>query len=140
MSGYRVAMASAGLPIEPELVREGNWEIGGGYQQARCLLGLPEPPTAIFAFNDNMAVGVLQAAREAGLEVPRDLSVVGFDDVEVSSLLVPPLTTVRQPLEEMGRVAVGLLQRLIEGQALEAARLELATRLVARSSTAPPKM
>jgi LacI family transcriptional regulator len=139
MSGFRVAMAAAGLPLEAQLIREGDFQIEGGYQHGRCLLSLPEPPTAIFAFNDNMAVGVLQAAREAGFEVPRDLSVVGFDDVEIASLLVPPLTTVRQPLEEMGRVAVGLLQRLIEGHSLEAARLELATRLVIRSSTAPPR-
>lgn len=139
MSGYRVAMASVDLPIEEQLVREADWEIEGGYRQAQGLLRLPERPTAIFAFNDNMAVGVMRAAHEAGLDVPRDLSVVGFDDAGVSSILVPSLTTVRQPLQEMGRVAVGLLHRLIEGQTLEAARLELATRLVVRHSTAPPR-
>jgi LacI family transcriptional regulator len=139
MSGYRVAMASAGLPIEEHLVREANWQIDGGLEQARCLLRLPEPPTAIFAFNDNMAIGVMQAAHEAGLSIPRDLSIVGFDDVELSSVFVPSLTTVRQPLQEMGRVAVDLLHRLIGGQTLEAARLELATRLVVRCSTAPPR-
>ena len=108
-----------------------------GYAAAGRLLDLAERPTAIFASNDNMAVGVLQAARERGLSVPEDLSVVGFDDAEVARSVTPALTTVRQPLAELGRTAVSLLMRLVEGQRVEALRVELATRLVLRDSTSP---
>ena len=85
-----------------------------------------------------MAVGAIQAARERGLRVPEDLSVVGFDDADISRIVTPMLTTVRQPLEEMGRMAVSLLTRLLEQQRVETLRIELATRLVLRESTAPP--
>jgi len=102
------------------------------------LLDLPDPPTAIFAFNDNLAIGAVQAAQARGLRVPEDLSVVGFDDVEPATIVTPALTTVRQPLAEMGRTAVSLLVRLLEGQLIETLHLELSTRLVVRQSTAPP--
>ena len=85
-----------------------------------------------------MAIGVLRAARERGVQVPRDLSVVGFDDVEPALIASPTLTTVRQPLQEMGRVGAALLYRLLDGQPLDATRVELSTRLVVRESTAPP--
>jgi LacI family transcriptional regulator len=103
------------------------------------LLDGPQPPTAIFAFNDNMAVGVLRAARARGIRVPEDLSVVGFDDSEQAAIVTPALTTVRQPLAEMGRMAVSLLLRLLENQRVEGLNVELATRLVVRDSTAPPR-
>jgi len=122
----------------PELVAVAEFEIAGGQEAAATLLDLPDPPTAIFASNDNMAIGVLQVARERGLRVPEELSVVGFDDSDRASIVTPALTTVRQPLEEMGRIAVSLLMRLIDGQRVEALRVELATRLVVRDSTAPP--
>ena len=117
----------------------GNFEIEGGRAAAHALLALPEPPTAIFASNDNMAVGAIHAARERGLSVPEDLSVVGFDDADISRIVSPALTTVRQPLEEMGRMAVSLLTRLLDKQKVETLRVELATRLVLRDSTAPPR-
>jgi LacI family transcriptional regulator len=139
LAGYQAAMASAGLPIDPDLIYHSDWQIEGGIAGARHLLDLPDPPTAIFAFNDNMAIGVMQVARERGLQIPCDLSVVGVDDIEMTECLAPPLTTVRQPLREMGRVACGLLMRLIEGQEVEAARLDLANRLIARESTGPPR-
>ena len=100
--------------------------------------GPAPPPTAIFAFNDNLAIGAIQAARGHGLRVPEDLSVAGFDDSEHASLITPALTTVRQPLAEMGRTAVNLLRRLIDGQRVETLHVELGTRLVVRDSTAPP--
>jgi hypothetical protein len=84
-------------------------EIPGGREAARKLFDLPEPPTAIFAFNDNLAIGAIQAARRRGLRVPEDVSIVGFDDVEHATIVTPPLTTVRQPLAEMGRAAATLL-------------------------------
>ena len=137
--GYHAALAAAGILPDPELEVESDFEIDGGLKAAATLLDLAEPPTAIFAFNDNLAIGVLQAARARGLRVPEDLSVVGFDDVEHATIVTPTLTTVRQPLAEMGRTAVSLLMRLLEGQRFETLHVELATRLVVRESTAPPR-
>ena len=137
IEGYHAALAAAGVLPAGELLAEGDFEMPSGYAAAGRLLDLAERPTAIFASNDNMAVGVLQAARERGLSVPEDLSVVGFDDGELARSVTPALTTVRQPLAELGRTAVSLLMRLIEGQRVEALRVELATRLVLRDSTSP---
>jgi LacI family transcriptional regulator len=138
--GYYAALAGAGIVPDPALVIESDFEIQGGRRAADVLLDLPDPPTAIFAFNDNLAIGVIQAARSRGLRVPYDLSVVGFDDVEHATIVTPTLTTVRQPLAEMGRTAVSLLMRLLERQRFETLRVELATRLVVRESTAPPRV
>lgn len=138
LEGYRVALASAGAPIDPDLVVEGDFTSESGYSAARRLALLPDPPTAIVASNDNMAAGALRAASEHGLRVPDDLSIVGFDDTAVARDLIPRLTTVRQPLAELGRTAVSLLNRLIEGQSTETLRVELATRLIVRESTGPP--
>lgn len=138
LAGFQSAVLEAGLASDV-LLGEADFLIEGGYQVAREILSLPEPPTAIFAFNDNMAVAALQAARELGLDVPRDLSVVGFDDIEVAAYLTPPLTTVRQPLQEMGRVAVNLLFRLLGSRPVDVTRVELSTRLITRGSTAPPR-
>lgn len=139
VEGYHTALAGAGVLPTDELLVDGDFRLVGGHRAASALLDLPDRPTAIFAFNDNMAIGTLQAARERGLHVPEDLSIVGFDDSEHGRIVTPPLTTVRQPLEEMGRIAVSLLLRLIDGQRLEALRVELATRLVVRDSTGPPR-
>jgi LacI family transcriptional regulator len=139
LNGYHAALAAAGIGPAPALVRESDFEIEAGYAAACKLLDLPERPTAIFAFNDNVAVGTLRAAHERGVRVPDDLSVVGFDDSEQAPIVTPALTTVRQPLAEMGRMAVSLLSRLLDSQRLEALRVELATKLVIRDSTAPPR-
>jgi len=137
LRGFHAALGAAGILAAPELVVEGTFEIEPGLKAARRLLDLHEPPTAIFAFNDNLAIGVLQAARERGVRVPEELSVVGFDDVEAAEIVTPALTTVRQPLAEMGRMAVSLLERLIEGQRIEALHVELRTQLVVRQSSGP---
>jgi LacI family transcriptional regulator len=136
--GYYAALAEAGITPDRQLELEGDFRIDSGVEATLRLLDLPEPPTAIFAFNDNMAIGALRAARARGVRVPEELSVVGFDDLEEAEIVTPPLTTVRQPLAEMGRIAVSLLTRLLEGQSLEALHVELMTRLVVRESTAPP--
>jgi LacI family transcriptional regulator len=136
--GYRAALASAGILPDPRLEVESLPEIEPGREAAEALLDLDRPPTAIFAFNDNIAIGAIQAARARGLRVPEDLSVVGFDDVEHATIVTPALTTVRQPLAEMGRTAVSLLTRLLDRQSFETLHVELATRLVVRDSTAPP--
>jgi LacI family transcriptional regulator len=135
--GYQAALASAGILPDGSLEVECEFEIEPGRKAAEYLLDLPSPPTAIFAFNDNLAIGAIQAAQARGLRVPEDLSVVGFDDVEHATIVRPALTTVRQPLAEMGRTAVNLLMRLLERQRFETMHIELATRLVVRESTAP---
>ncbi len=137
--GFRGALAAAGILLEPELVAQGDWLIPLGMEAAEQLLALPEPPTAIFAFNDNMAIGALHAARRHGLSVPDDLSVVGFDDTDQAQIVTPMLTSVRQPLAEMGRMGVSLLGRILDGQRVDALRLELSTTLVVRDSTARPR-
>ena len=103
------ALAAAGVLPDPALVRRVGLRDRGRCEAARRCSTLPDPPTAIFAFNDNMALGAHRAARERGLRVPEDLSVVGFDDSEQAAIVTPALTTVRQPLAEMGRMAVSLL-------------------------------
>ena len=120
---------------DPRLVASSNFRIDGGRQAGAGLLALADPPTAIFAFNDTMAIGAMQAARERGLEIPDDLSIVGFDDTEEALIAVPALTTVRQPLAEMGRTAVSLLLRQLENRRFEPLRVELETKLVVRDST-----
>ena len=138
LNGYRSALAAAGVLAARDLVVESDFSIESGEAAAAALLDLPERPTAIFGFNDNVAIGALRAAEARGLTVPDDLSVVGFDDSEQSGLVTPALTTVRQPLAEMGRMAVSLLLRLLDHQRVEAMNIELATRLVVRESTAAP--
>jgi LacI family transcriptional regulator len=139
IDGYHTALAAAGVLPTAELVVEGDFLFESGYPAAVRLLDLAEPPTAILASNDNMAVGALQAARARGLRVPEDLSIVGYDDSEKASIVTPALTTVRQPLEELGRTAVSLLTRLLDRQRVEALHVELAIKLVVRDSTAPPR-
>ncbi|MCL2418205.1 MAG: LacI family transcriptional regulator [Conexibacteraceae bacterium] len=139
LRGYRIALGEAGITPDPSLQVEANFRDNGGRAAMEQLLALPERPTAIFAFNDMLAVGVLQAAGKHGLRVPADISVVGFDDTFEASILDPPLTTVRQPLAEMGRMAVSQLVRLLQNQRIEALHVELATKLVVRGSTAGPR-
>jgi LacI family transcriptional regulator len=137
LAGYRTALIQAGLPVDDELVRGGDYGVDAGFRAASLLLRLDDPPTAVFATSDDTAIGVLRAAREHGVRVPEDLSVVGFDDHPVAAWLDPALTTVRQPLDEMGDAAVSLAHRARDG-APGPVHLELATRLVVRGSTAPP--
>ncbi len=138
MHGFRAACETAGVAVPPERVLIGSYDFGAGVDGGSALLDLDEPPTGIFAATDEIAAGVLEAARLRGLRVPEELSVVGFDDTAVAEVLSPPLTTVRQPLREMGRVALRTALRLADREQLESHHVELATELVVRSSTAPP--
>jgi DNA-binding LacI/PurR family transcriptional regulator len=138
LAGYHAALAAAGLPIRPELVVQGDYLVESGYRGGRQLLAGPQRPTAVFALNDIMAAGVMQAARAMALSVPSDLSVVGFDDRECAALLSPPLTTVRLPATEIGRVGAELLYRLLSSHPVEAAHVHVSTSLVVRASTAAP--
>jgi LacI family transcriptional regulator len=136
LNGFHGAMAAAGVLPDPSLVLDSGFDIESGAKAAARLLDMADTPTAIFAFNDNTAIGALRVARERGISVPDELSIVGFDDSEQSAIVTPALTTVRQPLAEMGRMAVSLLVRLLDGQRLEALHIELKTRLIVRASTA----
>jgi LacI family transcriptional regulator len=139
LDGYRAELQAAGLPVDPDLVAEGEFDFESGFRAGRRLIDLADPPTAIFAANDQMALGVTEALRRARLRVPDDISVVGFDDLPLVRWSSPPLTTVGQPLVAMGRLAVHTVRRLVQGERLESPRVELATRLVVRDSTAPPR-
>ena len=136
--GYRSALEQAGLPTDPALLRHGDFQHEGGFRCGGELLDLAAPPTAIFAGSDQQALGVYEAARQRGLRVPEELSVVGFDDLPAARWVSPPLTTVRQPLADMGRVAAEMLGDLISGTPLRSQRVELSTDLVIRDSTARP--
>jgi LacI family transcriptional regulator len=138
LRGYHAALAGAGVLPDESLVRYSNFRVDGGREQAAALLDLPEPPTAVFAFNDGMAIGVMQEAAARGLKVPGDCSVVGFDDTVEATVAVPGLTTVRQPLAELGRTAVSVLLRQLGNRQFEPLRIELETRLVTRDSTGEP--
>jgi LacI family transcriptional regulator len=138
LRGYYAAMAGAGVLPDAQLVAESNFKVEGGFDAAARLLELPDRPTAIFAFNDPLAIGAMRAARSRGLRVPEEVSIVGFDDTIEAQFVTPGLTTVRQPLTEMGRMAVSLLVRLLENQAHATLHVELATTLVIRGSTTRP--
>lgn len=138
LAGHRAALAQTGILLTPERLRHIEPTAAEGRQAAADLLDRTPRPTAIVCFNDKVAVGTLQAARQRGLRVPGDLSIAGFDDIDLSQATDPPLTTVRQPLQEMGRIAVTHLMRVLEGHQPEALHIELATTLVVRESTAPP--
>ncbi|EGG43259.1 MULTISPECIES: LacI family DNA-binding transcriptional regulator [Streptomyces] len=139
MHGYRAAMEAEGAKVPESYVRPGEFTYATGLHGAAGLLDLPEPPTAVFAGNDDIAVGVIEAARARGMRVPEDLSVVGFDDTSLAEMASPPLTTVRQPLREMGGAALRTALRLANGETIESHHIELATALVVRTSTAPPR-
>jgi LacI family transcriptional regulator len=135
VAGHRAALAQAGILLTRDRVRHIEATTAAGRAAATDLLSSSSRPTAIVCFNDKVAVGTVQAARELGLRVPADLSIAGFDDIDLSRATDPPLTTVRQPLQEMGRIAVTQLMRVLDGHRPEALHIELATTLVVRGST-----
>lgn len=138
LDGYRAAMDAARAPIDPDLIREGDFNLADGREHGRALLRLDDPPTAVFAFNDAQAIGVYQAAHEAGLRIPHDLSVVGFDNLPPASWAIPALTTIHQPLKDMAAAAATMIVTLAQGDPLPQHRMVLATELIVRASTAPP--
>ncbi|MGC5170342.1 LacI family DNA-binding transcriptional regulator [Microbacterium sp. DT81.1] len=138
IDGFRSAMSSASLEVHPEWERFGEVNVESGEQIAGEVLAMPETPTAIFAGSDLQAMGVVRAARLRGLDVPRDLSVVGYDDIPLASISTPRLTTVHQPLRRMAEEATRLLLRMRGGEEPATTRIDLAPTLVVRESTAPP--
>jgi len=139
LAGYRSALHTHHLPVEPELIYEGGFNQPDGYAGASALLGLENPPTAIFASNDVMAMGAMDATRDRGLRIPDDISIVGFDDIPQARQVRPTLTTVRQPLEHMGRVATQILMGILADPDKKVSRIELPTELIVRDSTLPLK-
>lgn len=140
LHGYLAALMSHGISSRPEYILVGEFNKQFGVAGTRELLTLDEPPTAIFAGSDSVALGVLEEARQHGLQVPDDLSLVGFDGTPLTEQTLPRLTSVAQPLQEMGRAALRAVLRLVKGEALDSAHMELATELVVRDSTAPPRL
>lgn len=135
LAGYQAAMTAAGFPNDQALIQEGDFQQPTGFTCAQALLAAPERPTAIFASNDVMAFGAMEAVRDRGLRIPDDVSIVGFDDIPQAATVYPPLTTVRQPLAEMGARATHMLLELIENPDQPAQRVELPTELIVRAST-----
>ncbi len=139
LDGFQTALRAHHIPYEPELIYPGTFHQTDGYTGACHFLDLTQPPTLIFASNDVMAMAAMDAVRERGLRVPEDISVVGFDDIPQASLVRPALSTVRQPLEQMGRMAVQMLMEIFRDPGVPPRRIELPTELILRDSTAPPK-
>lgn len=137
-AGYRASLAEAGIAFDPALVGVGRYEEDVARDAAREMLTLPDRPTAVFAANDLSALSIVAVARELGIEVPRQLSIIGFDDVPEAARADPPLSTVRQPMQRIGEAAARLVLSLMSGQALTSTHLQLPTRLVPRATTAPP--
>lgn len=136
LAGFQAAMLQAGVPVDDDLVIRAHYGVDQGYEATRVLLTRSAPPTAIFGASDDTAFGAIHALREHGLRVPDDVSVIGFDDLPPAGWADPPLTTIRQPLAQMGSAAVDALVRLRTGRT-PAAHTELSTTLIVRSSTAP---
>ena len=135
--GFEEAMRQAGLPIHPEWLFQGNHNLESGIAAAESMLELAEKPTAVFCGNDEMAIGLIHRLRLGGIECPRDLSVIGFDDIAVARYAAPPLTTMHQPRDEIGRMATSTLIDIIEGVIAEAEPVHVMLRaeLVVRDST-----
>jgi LacI family transcriptional regulator len=136
--GYREELAQWGVPVDESLLRLGAYDPEQARDAARELLQLPEPPTAIFAANDISALSTLEVAAELGLDVPGGLSVMGFDNIPESALGHPPLTTVQQPIRQMGHDAITMLVAMVQGKDVEETNVMLETTLVRRRSTAAP--
>ena len=139
LDGYRSVLEANGLSFDPHLVHFGEWDQTAAYTATRQLMQLPQPPTAIFCMSDLQAIGVAYALIEMDLHIPRDVSLVGFDNRFFSGNQLPPLTTVELPLYEMGMQAGKLLYDVIDGQVVEGQHYRVPCRLIERESTAPPR-
>ncbi len=137
LNGYRQALVQANIPIDETLIYTGDFQLKSGYHGAMQFLNLPRRPTAIFACNDLMAVGVIRAAAELGIAIPAGLSIVGFDDIPLAKFSIPTLTTITQPAEQIGILTANLVLNRIQNQDLPPEQQILETELTIRQSTAP---
>jgi DNA-binding LacI/PurR family transcriptional regulator len=140
VAGFQSAHDEAGLRVGPELVRYGNFSVHAGHEHGMALLNRPDRPTAIFAGSDMQAMGVIRAAQRLGLQVPADLSVIGYDNLPMAAWTGPALTTIDQHLRDMAGTATRMLLDLAAGVTLPTSRVDLVTELIVRESTAPPPM
>jgi LacI family transcriptional regulator len=138
LESFRSEVSALGLDADTELIVEGDFKVEGGASAARQLLALDDPPTAVFASSDLEAFGVIRVARELGISIPGDLSLVGFDDIPESLNVTPPLTTVRQPMREMGLLAAEMLMTAVEEGQPQTSTIELPTQLIVRETTGRP--
>ncbi len=138
-AGYKKALADHSLPFHESYVAPGRFTSGDGYTAAQQLLNLTPPPTAIFAANDLSALGAMEAIREHGLRIPDDISLVGFDDVPQAPIVYPKLTTIRQPLHQMGHEGARLILEQLADPLMDIRRVTLDTELIIRDSCAPPR-
>jgi len=134
--GYKQAISDAGIELDGDIIAHGNDHFESGFQAAQSFLSLESGPTAIFCNNDEMAAGSISAVFNAGLKVPKNVSVAGFDDIQLASQIWPPLTTVKQPIYQIAEIATNLLIRLLKGEDTADIKNEVETALVIRKSTA----
>ncbi len=134
LEGYREAMTRAGLTIREGDEIESDFEFGGGFDAMQTLLAMNERPQAVFIGNDAMAVGAYQALYQAGLKIPQDMAIVGYDDIELARYMTPPLTTIHQPKDELGELAIDVLIHRIAEPGLQQQRLQLTPILIERGS------
>ncbi|SFU10391.1 transcriptional regulator, LacI family [Kosakonia arachidis] len=134
LEGYREAMTRAGLTIREGDEIESDFEFGGGFDAMQALLAMNEPPQAVFIGNDAMAVGAYQALYQSGLKIPQDMAIVGYDDIELARYMTPPLTTIHQPKDELGELAIDVLIHRIADPGLQQQRLQLTPILMERGS------
>lgn len=134
LEGYRAAMRRAGLRVAEDYEVIGDFEFAGGLRAMQSLLALPEPPQAVFMGNDAMAVGAYQALYQVGLRIPQDIALVGYDDIELASYMTPPLTTIHQPKDELGELAIDVLIHRMAQPELQQQRLQLTPVLMVRGS------
>lgn len=137
LEGYKEALAEAGIPFEKDLVAEGDFTMWSGLNAAFQFCNMKNRPTAIFSMNDEMAIGAMQTLKNQGFKIPEDISVTGFDDIAYAKYSDPSLTTISQPAEEMGKMAMDMLLKVIEGEPLSQRECVLPTEFIIRKSTGP---
>lgn len=137
LEGYKEALAEAGIPFEKDLIAEGDFTMWSGLNAAFQFCNMKVRPTAVFSMNDEMAIGAMQTLKNQGIRIPEDMSVTGFDDIAYSKYSDPSLTTISQPAEEMGKMAMDMLLKVIEGEPLSQRECVLPTEFIIRKSTGP---
>ncbi|ACE84104.1 LacI family DNA-binding transcriptional regulator [Cellvibrio japonicus] len=137
LEGYKEALASAGIAFEKDLIAEGDFTMWSGLNAAFQFCNMKNRPTAIFSMNDEMAIGAMQTLKNQGIRIPEDMSVTGFDDIAYAKYSDPSLTTISQPAEEMGKMAMDMLLKVIEGEPLSQRECVLPTEFIIRKSTGP---
>ncbi|HEY8940698.1 MAG TPA: LacI family DNA-binding transcriptional regulator [Cellvibrio sp.] len=137
LEGYKEAIAEAGIPFEKDLIAEGDFTMWSGLNAAFQFCNMKNRPTAIFSMNDEMAIGAMQTLKNQGIRIPEDISVTGFDDIAYAKYSDPSLTTISQPAEEMGKMAMDMLLKVIEGEPLSQRECVLPTEFIIRKSTGP---